>query len=149
MIEVILKENVDHLGGRGDVVKVADGFARNYLLPRNLALAVTAGNKRQIDAEKKRAAEREAQDRAVAEAIASRLAQTECVVSRRTGEKDALYGSVPSADVAEGLARLGFEVDKRKIQLPEPIKALGEYFVPVRLAREVTAQVKVLVVKAE
>src|SRR5829696_4492488 len=130
MIEVILKEPVDHLGGRGDVVKVADGFARNYLLPRKLALQVTAGNQRQIDAEKKRAAEREAQ-------------------ARRVGEKDALYGSVTSADVAEGLARLGFEVDKRKIQLPEPIRALGEYSVPVRLHREVTAQVKVLVVKAD
>ena len=93
---------------------------------------MTSGNKRQIDAEKKRAAEREAEDRAVAEAIASRLSQTECVVARRVGEKDALYGSVTSADVAEGLARLGFEVDKRKIQLPEPFKALGEYSVPVR-----------------
>jgi large subunit ribosomal protein L9 len=130
MIEVILKEPVDHLGSRGDVVKVADGFARNYLLPRKLALQVTAGNQRQIDAEKKRAAERESQDRSVA-------------------EEDALYGSVTSADVAEGLARLGFEVDKRKIHLPEPIRALGEYSVPVRLHRDVTAQVKVLVVKAD
>jgi large subunit ribosomal protein L9 len=149
MIEVILKEPVEHLGGRGDVVKVADGFARNYLLPRKLALQVTNGNQRQIDAEKKRAAEREAQDRSVAEAIASRLGQTECVVARRVGEKDALYGSVTSADVAEGLARLGFEVDKRKIQLPEPIRALGEYSVPIRLHRDVTTQVKVLVVKAD
>jgi large subunit ribosomal protein L9 len=149
MIEIILKENVEHLGGRGDVVKVADGFARNYLLPRNLALAVTAGNKRQIDAEKKRAAAREAEDREVAQAIATRLSQAECVVARRVGEKDALYGSVTSADIAEGLARLGFEVDKRKIQLPEPLKALGEYVVPIRLQREVTAQVKVLVVKAD
>ena len=149
MIEVILKEPVDHLGSRGDVVKVADGFARNYLLPRKLALQVTAGNQRQIDAEKKRAAEREAQDRSVAEAIASRLSQAECVVARRVGEKDALYGSVTSADVSEGLARLGFEVDKRKIQLPEPIRALGEFTVPIRLHRDVTTQVKVLVVKAE
>ena len=149
MIEVILKEPVDHLGSRGDVVKVADGFARNYLLPRKLALQVTSGNQRQIDAEKKRAAEREAQDRSVAEAIASRLGQTECVVARRVGEKDALYGSVTSADVAEGLARLGFEVDKRKIQLPEPIRALGEFTVPIRLHRDVTTQVKVLVVKAD
>ena len=149
MIEVILKEPVDHLGGRGEVVKVADGYARNYLLPRKLALQVTAGNQRQIDAEKKRAAEREAQDRSVAEAIASRLSQTECVVARRVGEKDALYGSVTSADVAEGLARLGFEVDKRKIQLAEPIRALGEFTVPIRLHRDVTTQVKVLVVKAD
>jgi len=148
-MEVILRDHVDNLGKRGEVVKVADGYARNYLLPRQLALQVTAGNQRQIAAEKKRAAERESQDRSVAEAIASRLGQTECVVARRVGEKDALYGSVTSADVAEGLARLGFEVDKRKIQLPEPIRALGEYSVPVRLHRDVTAQVKVLVVKAE
>ena len=99
--------------------------------------------------EKKRAAEREAQDKDVATAIATRLAQTECVVARRVGEKDALYGSVTSADVSEGLARLGFEIDKRKIQLPDPIRELGEFSVPVRLHREVTAQVKVLVVKAE
>ena len=149
MIEVILKEPVDHLGSRGDVVKVADGFARNYLLPRKLALQVTAGNQRQIDAEKKRAAAREAQDRSVAEAIASRLGQTE--VRRRPPRRreGRALRSVTSADVAEGLARLGFEVDKRKIQLPEPIRALGEYSVPVRLHRDVTAQVKVLVVKAD
>jgi len=149
MIEVILKEPVDNLGGRGDVVKVADGYARNYLLPHKLALAVTSGNKRQIDAERKRALAREAVERTGAEALAAQLAQAECVVSRRVGEKDTLYGSVTSADVAEGLARLGFDLDKRKIQLPEPLKALGDYSVPVRLHRDVTAQVKVLVVKAE
>jgi large subunit ribosomal protein L9 len=149
MIEVILKEPVDHLGGRGDVVKVADGYARNFLLPRKLALAVTPGNKRQIDAEKKRAAAREAEDRAASDALASRLAQAEVVVARRVGEKDTLYGSVTSSDVADALGRLGFDLDKRKIQLEEPLKALGEFFVPVRLHREVTAQVKVLVVKAD
>jgi large subunit ribosomal protein L9 len=149
MIEVILKEPVDNLGNRGDVVKVADGFARNYLLPRKLALAVTAGNKRQIEAEKKRAFAREAEERAGADALASRLAQAEVVVARRVGEKDVLYGSVTSADVAEALGRQGFDVDKRKVQLPDAIKALGEFFVPVRLHRDVTAQVKVLVVKEE
>ena len=149
MIEVILKEPVDHLGGRGDVVKVADGYARNYLLPRKLALAVTSGNKRQIDAEKKRALAREAEERSGATTLASQLAQAECVVARRVGEKDTLYGSVTSSDIADGLARLGFEIDKRKIQLAEPLKALGEYPVPVRLHRDVTAQVKVLVVKAD
>ncbi len=88
MIEVILKEPVDNLGHRGDVVRVADGYARNYLLPRNLALAVTAGNKRQIDAEKKRASAKEAEERTVADALASRLSQAEVVVARRVGEKD-------------------------------------------------------------
>ncbi len=149
MIEVILKEPVDHLGGRGDIVKVADGYARNFLLPRKLALAVTPGNKRQIDAEKKRGAAREAEERASSDALAARLSQAEVVVARRVGERDTLYGSVTSSDVADALGRLGFEIDKRKIQLEEPLKALGEFFVPVRLHRDVTAQVKVLVVKAE
>ena len=130
-------------------MKVADGYARNYLLPRKLALAVTAGNKRQIDAERQRALARETEERAGAQALAARLAQVECVVARRVGDKDTLYGSVTSADVADALARLGFEVDKRKIQLDEPIKALGEFSVPLKLHREVTAPVKVLVVKAD
>jgi large subunit ribosomal protein L9 len=149
MIEIILKQPVEHLGSRGDIVKVADGYARNYLLPRNLALAVTAGNKRQIDAEQKRAAAHEAEERKGAEALAARLGQAEVVVARRVGEKDVLYGSVTSADVADGLARLGFDVDKRKIQLADPLKALGEYAVALRLHRDVTAQVKVLVVKED
>jgi large subunit ribosomal protein L9 len=149
MIEVILKEPVETLGGRGDIVKVADGYARNYLLPRKLALAVTAGNKRQIDAERQRALARETEERAGAEALAARLGQVECVVARRVGEKDALYGSVTSADVADALARLGFTVDKRKIQLDEPLKALGEFQVPLKLHKDVIAQIKVLVVKAD
>jgi large subunit ribosomal protein L9 len=149
MIEVILKEPVETLGGRGDIVRVADGYARNYLLPRKLALAVTPGNRRQIEAEKQRALAREAEERGGAEALASKLAQVECVVARRVGEKETLYGSVTSADVADALARLGFDVDKRKIHLDEPIKALGEFFVPVKMHRDVTAQVKVLVVKSE
>jgi large subunit ribosomal protein L9 len=149
MIEVILKEPVDNLGHRGDVVRVADGYARNYLLPRNLALAVTAGNKRQIDAEKKRASAKEAEERTGADALAQRLALVEVVVARRVGERDTLYGSVTSGDIADALARQGFELDKRKLQLADPIKALGEFSVPVRLHRDVTAQVKVLVVKED
>jgi large subunit ribosomal protein L9 len=149
MIEVILKEPVETLGGRGDIVKVADGYARNYLLPRKLALAVTAGNKRQIEAERQRALAREKEERAGSEALAAKLAQVECVVARRVGEKDTLYGSVTSSDIADALARLGFEVDKRKIQLDEPLKALGEYSVPLKLHRDVVAPIKVLVVKAD
>jgi large subunit ribosomal protein L9 len=149
MIEVILKEPVDNLGNRGDVVKVAPGYARNYLLPRKLALAVTEGNKRQIEAERKRAAVIEAQERTTAEALATRLGQVEVVVARRVGEKDTLYGSVTSADITEALARQGFEIDRRKVTLPEPLKHLGEFSVPVRLHREVTIPVKVLVVKEE
>jgi len=149
MIEVILKEPVDNLGNRGDVVKVAPGYARNYLLPRKLALAVTEGNKRQIEAERKRAAVIEAQERTTAEALATRLGQVEVVVARRVGEKDTLYGSVTSADITEALARQGFEIDRRKVTLPEPLKHLGEFAVPIRLHREVNVPVKVLVVKEE
>jgi large subunit ribosomal protein L9 len=147
MIEIILREPVEHLGHRGDVVRVADGYARNFLLPRKLALAVTAGNKRQIDAERKRLEAREAEDRTIAEALASRLSSVEVVVSRRVGETGHLYGSVTSADIAEVLGRQGFEIDKRKVQLPDAIKALGEFTVPIRLHRDVTPEVKVLVVK--
>jgi large subunit ribosomal protein L9 len=143
MIEVILKEHVEHLGERGDVVKVAPGYARNYLLPRQLALAVTAGNKKQIEHEKKVAAAKATEERAVAQALATRFAQTEVSFTRRAGENQQLFGSVTSADIAEALAAQGFEVDRRKIQLADPIKAVGQYDVPVRLHREVTAHVKV------
>jgi large subunit ribosomal protein L9 len=145
MIEVILKEHVEHLGERGDVVKVAPGYARNYLLPRQLALAVTAGNKKQIEHEKKVAAQKASEERAVAQALATRFAQTEVRLTRRAGENQQLFGSVTSADIAEALAAQGFEVDRRKIQLTDAIKAIGEHTVPVRLHREVTAQVKVVV----
>jgi large subunit ribosomal protein L9 len=148
-MEVILREHVDNLGRRGDVVKVADGYARNYLLPRKLALAVTEANKRQIDRERKVADAREAEERQTAEAFGSRLAQIELTIARRVGETEALYGSVTSADIAAALAAKGLEVDRRKIQLDEPIKQLGEYTVPVRLHREVTGQVKLAVVKEE
>ncbi len=147
MIEVILREPVEHLGHRGDVVKVADGYARNYLLPRKLALAVTAGNKRQIEAERQRALIKETEERAGAEALAAKLAQVECVIARRVGERDTLYGSVTTSDIADVLARQGFEIDKRKLQLADPIKQLGEFQVPMKLHRDVTASIKVLVVK--
>jgi large subunit ribosomal protein L9 len=143
MIEVILKEHVEHLGERGDVVKVAPGYARNFLLPRKLALAVTTGNKKQIEHEKKVAAQKATEERAVAQALATRFAQTEITLTRRAGDNQQLFGSVTSADIAEALAAQGFEVDRRKIQLGEPIKAIGDYSVPVRLHRDVTAQVKV------
>ena len=148
-MEVILREHVDHLGRRGDVVKVAPGYARNYLLPRKLALPVTEGNRRQIDREKKVAEVREAEERQQAEAFGSRLAQAEIVIARRVGETDALYGSVTTADIAEALASKGLEVERRKIQLSEPIKQLGEFAVAVRLHRDVNAEVKVQVVKQE
>lgn len=148
-MEVILREHVDNLGRRGDVVKVAPGYARNYLLPRNLALAVTAGNRKLIERERKVADQREAEEKQTAEALASRLSSVELTIARRVGETEQLYGSVTSADVAEALAEKGLEIDKRKIHLDEPIKAIGEFAVPVRLHRDVTAQVKLLVVKQD
>jgi large subunit ribosomal protein L9 len=145
-MEVILREHVDHLGRRGDIVKVAEGYARNFLLPRKLALAVTENNKRQIEREKKVAEVREAEERSQAEALAQRLTQLEVEIARRVGENDALYGSVTSADIAHALQAKGFEIDKRKIQLADPIKALGQVQVPVRVHRDVTAQITVKVV---
>jgi large subunit ribosomal protein L9 len=145
-MEVILREHVDNLGSRGDVVKVASGYARNYLLPRKLALAVTDANRRQIEREKKVAEARDAEEKGQADALALRMAQTEIEIARRVGEHDAMYGSVTAADVVHALAAKGFEIDKRKVQMPEPLKALGEFSIPVRVHREVTAQVKVKVV---
>jgi large subunit ribosomal protein L9 len=145
-MEVILRDHVDNLGQRGDIVKVAEGYARNYLLPRKLALAVTESNKRQIERERKVAEAREAEEKGQAEALAQRLTQIELQIARRVGENETLYGSVTSADVAHALQAKGFEIDKRKIQLPEPIKALGESTVSVKVHREVVAQVRVKVV---
>jgi large subunit ribosomal protein L9 len=145
-MEVILREHVEHLGRRGDVVKVAAGYARNYLLPRKLALAVTDNNKRQIEREKKIAEARDAEERSQAEAIAQRITQLDVEIARRVGENDTLYGSVTSQDIAQALKDKGFDVDKRKIALAEPLKALGEATVPVKIHREVTAQLRVKVV---
>jgi large subunit ribosomal protein L9 len=148
-MEVILREHVDNLGRRGDVVKVADGYARNYLLPRKLALTVTEANRKQIDRERKVVESREAEERQTAEAVSNRLSQIELVIARRVGETEALYGSVTTADIAEALVAKGLDIERRKIQLDEPIKQLGDYTVPVRLHRDVAGTVKVSVVKEE
>ena len=145
-MEVILREHMDNLGRRGDVVKVAAGYARNYLLPRKLALLVTDENRKRIDRERKVADVREAEEKKAAEAVAARLAALDLSFERRVGENDTLYGSVTAADVAEAIEAQGFPVDKRKVTLHEPLKQLGEFEVPVKIHREVTAQVKVRVV---
>ena len=145
-MEVILREHIDNLGRRGDVVKVAAGYARNFLLPRKLALSVTEANKKQIDREKKGAEVKDAEERSTAEAYAQRLEQQEIEIARRVGENKTMYGSVTSADIAHALAAKGFEIDKRKIQLPDPIKAVGDVQVPVKVHRDVTAQLRVKVV---
>src|SRR5512142_715416 len=137
-MEVILREHVDNLGRRGDVVKVADGYARNFLLPRKLALPVTDGNKKVIERERAKFDAREAEERKVSEAIAGRIGNVEIEISRKVGETEALYGSVTTADIAEAMHAKGIDIDRRKIALHEPIKRLGEFEVPIKLHREVT-----------
>ena len=148
-MEVILREHVENLGRRGDVVKVAEGYARNFLLPRKMALPVTEANRRWIERERRIVEAREASEKEAAEAVVSRLADVTLSFARRVGDSETLYGSVTAADIAEALAEKQVEVDKRKILLPEPLKQLGEFTVPVRLHREVTADLKVTVVKLE
>jgi large subunit ribosomal protein L9 len=146
-MEVILRETVENLGRRGEVVKVADGYARNYLLPRKLALPATEGNKKHVERERKIVEARESEEKGQAEAIAARLALVDITIPRRVGETEALYGSVTSADIADYLRTKGFEIDRRKLILPEPIKMVGEHDVPLKLHREVTVPLKVKVVK--
>jgi large subunit ribosomal protein L9 len=146
-MDVILREHVDNLGRRGDVVKVADGYARNYLLPRKLALPATDGNKQHVARERRIVEAREAEEKGRAEAIAARLATVPVTIARRVGDTEQLYGSVTAADIAEFLKEKGFEIDRRKLILPEPLKSLGEHDVPLKLHREVTVTLKVTVMK--
>ena len=146
-MEVILREHVDHLGKRGEIVKVSDGYARNFLLPRKLALPATDGNRKHVERERKIMETREAEEKGQAEAIAARMATIDITIARRVGETEQLYGSVTAADIAEFLKGKGFEIDRRKLILPEPIKNIGEHDVPLKLHREVTVPLKVKVVK--
>ena len=148
-MEVILRDHVDHVGSRGEVVKVADGYARNYLLPRKLALPATEANKQWIARERKIAEAREGEERAGAEALADRLVALDLRIARRVGDNEQLYGSVTNSDIADLLKEKGFDIDRRKILLPDPLRALGESLVPVKLHRDVTAQLKVTVVKED
>ena len=145
-MEVILKEDVLKLGHRGDVVKVADGYGRNYLLPEKLAIEATAANKAVIEQMKASAVRKSAREKVDAEALAAQLDEIELVFERKVGEHEHMFGSVTSADIAKELEAKGFTtVDRRKIALDDPLKTLGEYHVPVKLHREVTAHVKVTV----
>ena len=146
-MEVILRQDVDKLGRRGDVVKVAEGFGRNYLLPRNLALQVTDANKAMIAKERKAYDVRAAKEKAEFESVAQRIASLRFIAPRKVGEHDVLYGSVTSGDIAEFLRAKGIEIDKRKVQLDEPIKKLGEHEVDIKLHPEVVARLRVLVTK--
>jgi large subunit ribosomal protein L9 len=145
-MEIILREHVENLGDRGEIVKVADGYARNYLLPRKLALLATAGNKKQVERERAKFDAKEGEERKVAEALAARLSSLEIVIARKVGETEALYGSVTSGDIAEALAAKGFDLDRRKLQLDEPIKRIGDTDVPVKLHRDISTTIKVRVV---
>jgi large subunit ribosomal protein L9 len=146
-MEVILREDVDKLGRRGDVVKVAEGYGRNFLLPRGLAMAVSDANKAMIAKERKAHDLRAAKEKAEFESVAQRVASLRFIAPRKVGEHDVLYGSVTSGDIAEFLKAKGIEIDKRKVQLDEPIKKLGEHEVSVKLHPEVSANLRVLVTK--
>jgi large subunit ribosomal protein L9 len=148
-MEVILKEDVHKLGHRGDVVKVADGYGRNYLLPKKLAIEATAGNKKVIEQMKAAAVRKSQKDKGDAEALASQLNGVVITLVRRSGEHDQLFGSVTSSDLAAELEHKGFAIDRRKIELDQPIKTVGEFNVPIRLFREVAASIKVEVKKEE
>jgi large subunit ribosomal protein L9 len=144
-MEVILKEDVPQLGHRGDVVRVAEGYGRNYLLPRKLAVQATAANKAVIEQMKQSAIRRSAVEKADSEALSKQLESVSLTFQRKTGEKEHLFGSVTSSDIAEALEQKGFNIDRRKIQLHEPLKSLGDFDVPVRLHKDVTSRVKVKV----
>jgi large subunit ribosomal protein L9 len=144
-MEVILKEDVNNLGHRGDVIKVAEGYGRNFLLPKKLAIEANAGNRAVIDQMKQSAIRKSAKEKSSAEALVAQLNQIELVFTRKVGENDHLFGSVTSSEIAHEIEAKGFTIDRRKIHLEEPLKQLGEFHVPVKLHREVTAHVKVTV----
>jgi large subunit ribosomal protein L9 len=144
-MEVILKEDVLKLGNRGDVVKVADGYGRNYLLPGKLAIEATAANKSVIEQMKHSAVRKLAKEKVEADELSKQLDAVELVFERKSGESDHLFGSVTSADIAGQLAEKGYTIDRRKIALDDPLRSLGEFHVPIKLHREVTSHVKVTV----
>jgi large subunit ribosomal protein L9 len=145
VMEVILKEDVDTLGHRGDVVKVADGYGRNFLLPKKLAIEATAANRNVIEQMKQSALRRSAKEKESAQQLVAQMEQVELVFTRKVGENEHLFGSVTSSDIAHALEQKGYTIDRRKVQLDEPLKQLGEFHIPVKLHREVSAHIKVTV----
>lgn len=148
-MEIILREDVERLGSRGQVVKVADGYARNFLLPKRLAVAATDSNRKIVEQERQAHLRREAKQKSEAEDLSKLLSGVTVTIAQKAGENDHLFGSVTSKDVAEALAQKNYTIDRRKIQLEEPIKQLGEFKIPVRLHRDVTAEVTVQVIREE
>jgi large subunit ribosomal protein L9 len=148
-MEIILREDIDKLGQRGQVVKVTAGYARNYLLPRRLAVAATEGNKKIVEQERQAHLRRETKVQGEAQELAKMMAAVEITIAQKAGENDHLFGSVTTADIAAALERQGYTIDRKKIALDEPIKALGDYKVALRLHRDVSVEVPVHVVKEE
>ena len=148
-MEVILREDIEKLGNRGQVVKVASGYARNYLLPKRLAVAATESNKKIVEQERQGHLRREAKEKAGAQDLANMMTGVTVVIAQKAGEQEQLFGSVTSKDIAEALERQDYHIDRRKIQLDDPIRQLGQYQVPIRLHREVTVEVTVQVVREE
>jgi len=146
-MEVILKEDVPSLGSRGDVVKVAEGYGRNYLLPRKLAIVATAGNKSVIEQMKAASVRRSAKEKTQAEELSKQFDGLSVSFTRKSGENDQVFGSVTSGDIAEALAKKSFDIDRRKIQLHEPLKTVGEFTVPIKLHKDVTTHLKVVIEK--
>jgi large subunit ribosomal protein L9 len=146
-MEVILKEDVPKLGNRGEVVKVAEGYGRNFLLPKKLAIEANAANKAVIDQMKAAAVRRSAKEKSEAEELAKQFDGLEVKFQRKSGENDQLFGSVTSGDIAEALEKKSFHIDRRKIQVHEPLKTIGEFTIPVRLHKDVTTHLKVVVEK--
>lgn len=146
-MEVILKEDVAKLGSRGDVVKVAEGYGRNFLLPKKLAIEATKGNKAVIEQMKAASVRRSAKEKAQAEELAKQFDGLSVAFQRRSGEHDQLFGSVTAGDIADALSKKGFNLDRRKVQLHEPLKTLGEFTVPVKLHKDVTTHLKVTIEK--
>ncbi len=149
MMELLLKEDVDNLGARGELVKVKAGYGRNYLLPRGLAIQATPSNIKQIEMQRRALLKREAAERETAEQQAALLREVVLEFARKVGEHGLLYGSVTSMDVHEALVAKGYELDRRRVMLKDPIKEIGEYDVPVKLHREVAADIKVIVKSEE
>ena len=148
-MEVILRDDIERLGSRGQVVKVADGYARNFLLPKRLAVPATDANRKIVEQERQAHLRREAKQKGEAEDLSKLMSGVTLVIAQKAGENDQLFGSVTSKDVADALAAKNFTIDRRKVQLDEPIKQLGEFKVPVRLHKDVTAEITVVVTKEE
>jgi large subunit ribosomal protein L9 len=146
-MEVILKEDVPKLGNRGDVIKVAEGYGRNFLLPHKLAIEANAGNKAVIEQMKAASVRRSAKEKSEAEALAKQFDGLEISFTRKSGENDQLFGSVTSGDIAEALEKKSFHIDRRKIQVHEPLKTIGEFTIPVKLHKDVTTHLKVVIGK--